>query len=178
MTKHRLLAVLYAYREAIMVAAPGLHPEMADRSRRWSKASGNELDQELAHYLEEASVPSCAVRVFFKTGQELVYGGCNRQFAADAGLTSPAKIIGLDDFDPRIAWVAQAAKYRRDDREVMDRRTPKVGIIERQSSASGVIWLDTSKVPISDGSESIGIFGTYEIIDAKTAARRASERGD
>ena len=176
MTKDELLAVLKAYREAVDVARPGLHPDMGERSRRWSKATQTELERELELYLLQASVPSCTVRLFFKTGRELVYGGCNRQFAQDAGLPSARDIIGLNDFDSRISWVAQAAKYRRDDREVMERGQPRLGIIERQSSASGMIWLDTSKVPILDGGRSIGIFGTYEVIDAKTASRRSLDR--
>jgi hypothetical protein len=172
LTKNELLAVLFAYREAIKVASPGLHPEMADRSRRWSRATDGGLEKELERYLQEASRPDCGVRVFFKIGPDLLYGGCNRQFASDAGLPSAAEMVGLDDFNPRISWLPQAAKYRRDDREVMNRRAPKLGIIERQSSSAGVIWLETSKVPVTDSGESLGVFGTYEIIDAKTASSR------
>ncbi len=174
LTKNLVLAVLFAYREVAGAVAPGLHPEMAERSKRWSKAADGVLERELERYLEEASAPGCALRVFFKTGPDLLYGGCNRQFASDAGLARASDIVGLDDFNPRIAWLAQAAKYRRDDREVMDRRVPKLGIIERQSSSGGMIWLDTSKVPITDGRESLGIFGTYEVIDAKTASLRSA----
>ena len=58
----------------------------------------------------------------------------------------------------------------------MDSGQPKLGIIERQSSASGVIWLDTSKVPIQVDDHTIGVFGTYEVIDGKTAAHRKSQR--
>ncbi len=177
MNKNELLAVLRAYQEAIHVACPELHPDMARRSAGWLRATDAELERELAHYLEEASAPSCAVRVFFKMGRDFRYGGCNQQFAADAGLPSASEIVGLDDFSPRISWVAQAAKYRKDDRTVIEQRQPKLGIIERQASASGVIWLDTSKMPILEGAAAIGVFGTYEIIDAKTAARRAAERG-
>jgi hypothetical protein len=85
-------------------------------------------------------------------------------------------MIGLTDFDARISWIAQAAKYRRDDRDVIESGKPKLGIIERQSAPGGTIWLDTSKVPVLVGSRTIGVFGTYEIIDAKSAARRNLDR--
>lgn len=173
MTKHELLAILDAYRRVIAVAAPGLHLDTRAASHT---SDAVELEAELARRLAEASSPSCRVRLFFKLGHDLRYGGCNAQFAADAGLARPEDIVGLDDFDPRIAWVAQAAKYRRDDRAVLESGEAKLGIIERQSSASGVIWLDTSKVPILDGRLSLGVFGAYEIIDGKTAAQRSSER--
>lgn len=176
MTKNELLAVLKAYKQAIDVASPGLHPDMAAKHLRWPNASAEELGHDLARYLVQASVPSCSVRVFFKTGRDFVYGGCNKQFAADAGLSSAEEIVGLEDFDARISWVAQAAKYRSDDRDVVAHGLPKLGIIERQSSASGIVWLDTSKVPILDGDRPIGVFGTYEVIDAKTAARRSAAR--
>lgn len=176
MTKNELAAVLLAYQRAIRVAAPDLHPGIESQSRAWLRASAEDLAAELDGYLHHASRPSCQVRVFFKLGRELKYGGCNAQFAADAGLASAEAIVGLDDFDPRIAWNAQAAKYRRDDRAVLDSGEAKLGIIERQTSASGVIWLDTSKVPISDGDHAIGVFGTYEIIDPRTASQRSLDR--
>jgi hypothetical protein len=175
LNKNELIAVLKAYHEAIEVACPGLHPEMQERSKHWASADAD-LARELERYLDEASRPTCPVRVFFKLGRELKYGGCNAQFAADAGLPSRGDLVGLDDFDERISWVAQAAKYRKDDREVMERAQAKLGIVERQSSASGVIWLETSKVPVKDSAIAIGVFGTYEIIDAKTAARRSAAR--
>jgi hypothetical protein len=176
MTKDELLAVLRAYKEAITIAAPTLHPDMEQRSWAWSRANERELATELERCLRIASAPTCQVRVFFKLGEGLHYGGCNSQFAADAGLVDAADNVGKDDFDPSISWFAQAAKYRRDDRAVIEKATPMLGIIERQSSASGLIWLDTSKVPIVVNRSVIGVFGTYEIIDGKTASQRASAR--
>ena len=165
MNREKLFAVLKAYSEAVAVAAPSLHPNMPNRVRAWALETEAQLAQELEDYLQEASAESCPVRLFFKFGTELIYGGCNLQFARDAGLPSAEAIVGKDDYDPQIAWVSQAGKYRRDDRDVMDSGQPKLGIIERQSSASGVIWLDTSKVPIQVDDHTIGVFGTYEVID-------------
>ena len=176
MTKEDLVAILIAYRSSVEVACPGLHPDIDDASNGWPYASEAALARELERRLVEASDPTCSVRLFFKIGIDLVYGGCNRQFATDAGLAGSSEIVGLNDFDARIAWVSQAAKYRKDDREVIQSCRPKLGIIERQNSAAGVIWLDTSKMPVLVGSAAIGIFGTYEVIDAKTAFSRSRSR--
>jgi len=176
LTRNELLAALKAFRVSVRVALPELYHRMEDRDRVWAKASETELQGELDKYFVRASEPTLRVRLFFKLGQDLVYGGCNRQFASDGGFSNPADMIGLNDFDPRISWTAQAGKYRKNDREVMEQGQPLLGIIERQSSTSGLIWLDTSKVPIVEGSRVIGIFGTYEIIDSATAWRRSMDR--
>jgi len=176
LTKNELRAVLKAFRESVRTALPSFCLRMEGRDHAWSKASETELQNELNKYFVRASEPTQTVRLFFKLGPDLVYGGCNNQFAADGGFSKPKDMIGLTDFDPRISWIAQAAKYRKNDREVMERGQPLLGIIERQSSTSGIIWLDTSKVPIADGSRVIGIFGTYEIIDSATAWRRSMDR--
>ena len=108
-------AVLAAYRKVKDASWPDVHPEMAGRAKRWPDASEAELRAELEGYLKEASAPACPVRVFWKLGAQFVFGGCNLHFASDAGLRSPAEIVGLDDFSPRLPWRAQADKYRADE---------------------------------------------------------------
>ena len=63
-------------------------------------------------------------------------------------------------------WKEQADLYRVDDRQVMESYTPKVNIVEPQTTPAGAtIWLNTSKVPLSgpDG-EVFGVLGVYEDI--------------
>src|SRR5437870_5640919 len=95
---------------------PDLHPTMAAKADRWKDRSPGELDAELKEYLRETDERS-RVRVFWKLGEGFVFAGCNAHFAHDAGLGSPADVIGIDDFDRRLPWMAQAAKYRADDEE-------------------------------------------------------------
>lgn len=57
------------------------------------------------------------VRVFWKD-RNSVYLGCNKPFAADAGLEKPEDLIGKTDFD--MGWAEQAELYRRDDKEVIE----------------------------------------------------------
>ena len=66
---------------------------------------------------------SIPVRVFWKD-LESVYLGCNLLFAADAGLDSPAEIVGRNDFE--LSWRKQAELYRGDDRQVMQTGEPKI----------------------------------------------------
>jgi hypothetical protein len=150
---------------------------MAARAKRWPEASAAELRRELEGYLEEASVPSCAVRVFWKLGPQFVFGGCNLHFATDAGLQTAAEIVGLDDFSPRLPWRAQADKYRADDKEVLQ-GAAKLDILERQTSAKGTtVFVRVGKAPITTSSgQAIGILGMYEVLDEKAAQKLFFEK--
>jgi hypothetical protein len=134
-----------------------------------------DLRREIQGYLDETAAPGCNVRVFWKTGANLAFGGCNQHFASDAGLT-PAELIGLDDFSDKLPWAAQAAKYRADDQEVVDSGQPKLDILERQSSAAGVVWVLVGKAPIRVGDRSIGILGMYEVLDKDAANKLFAKR--
>ena len=169
--------ILAAYKLVKDASWPGMHPAMATRADKWPSASMPELEAELAGYLREASAPSCSVRVFWKLGQELVFGGCNAQFAKDAGLGSAAELVGADDFDERLPWKAQAAKYRSDDREVMDKGAANLDILERQTSAAGITWVRVGKAPMrAAGGAVFGVLGMYEILDKETGNKLYTQR--
>jgi hypothetical protein len=177
-TADELRAILRAYREVMNASWPDLHPKMEQRATQWPTAGEAELTAELNGYLAEASAPTCKVRVFWKTGPNLLFGGCNTHFVSDAGLKSPSDVIGIDDYSPKLPWAAQAAKYRCDDKEVVDSGLAKLDILERQTSASGAVqWVRVGKAPIktADG-RAIGILGIYELLDEKTANKLFFER--
>jgi len=68
--------------------------------------------------------------------------------------------------------VLQAAKYRADDQNVVNRGTPMLDIIERQQSSSGTVWLRVGKAPIQTADrKTIGLFGMYEVIDAEVGGK-------
>jgi len=127
-------------------------------------ANGTESRRMLAQVLD--AIP---VRVFWKD-LDLNYLGCNRAFAADAGLASPGRIVGMNDH--QMPWTAQADAYRADDRAVISSGIPKIGYEESQTTHKGeIIWLRTSKVPLLDASGRIkGILGTYEDITQSRGA--------
>ncbi|MES2571337.1 MAG: PAS domain S-box protein [Verrucomicrobiota bacterium] len=118
-------------------------------------------------------------RVFWK-GTDLAYIGCNRPFAQDAGLASPAEIIGKTDFD--FCWRESAERYRKDDAEVMATRTAKSQYMEMQDRGDGSIaWLRTSKVPFYDNEGRVfAVLGTYEDVTelqhAEVALQESEER--
>lgn len=123
----------------------------------------------VSHQLIEGIINSIPVRVFWKD-KNLVYLGCNKLFALDAGLTDPKEIIGKDDF--RMGWKNQAELYRDDDRKVIVSGEPKLHIEEPQTTPEGTdISLLTSKIPLRNSvGEIIGVLGTYiDITERKQA---------
>jgi hypothetical protein len=171
-----LRAVLDAYRTVKNGSWPQLHAAMDRRAAQWAVAGEAELAAELERYLHESEAPSTAVRVFWKIGPKFIFAGCNERFASDAGVPA-AELMGMDDFDSRLPWGAQASKYRADDMEVFESGAPKLDILERQKSASGeVIWVRVGKAPITVAGSSRGILGMYDLLDDKAASRLFIER--
>lgn len=102
--------------------------------------------------------------IFWKD-RNSVYLGCNKNFAADAGIDDPASIIGKTDYD--LPWTRQQSEFFREyDRRVMEEDTPILHIIEPVLQADGKeAWLDTNKIPLYDAQGNVvGILGTYEDI--------------
>ena len=110
--------------------------------------------------------------VFWKD-HDLRFLGCNEQFAHDAGLSSPAQVVGKTDAD--MPWRPEdAAAYQTADQQVIDSGTAEIEIVERQLRADGQhAWVETNKVPIRDEKGAIvGVLGSYRDI---TSRRKAEE---
>lgn len=167
-----LRGVLSAYKEVMEASWPALHPTMPESSRHWPHLGENELDAELARFVKQSSASGSSVRVFWKLGPKFQFAGCNELFARDAGLQS-SDLVGADDFDRRLPWMNQAAKYRADDRAVTQSGKASLDIIERQASSAGTItWVRAGKAPIRNAAGTvIGILGMYEILDNETGSR-------
>jgi PAS domain S-box-containing protein len=102
---------------------------------------------------------------FFWKDTNLVYQGCNKNFAKAAGVDSPAEIVGKTDFD--LGWKKEEAEFFRScDRRVMQSMQPEYHIIEPQLQADGKqAWLDTNKVPMLDSENNLsGLLGSFEDI--------------
>ena len=108
-------------------------------------------------------------RVFWKD-QSCTYLGCNQAFALDAGLKTPAEIIGKTDFE--LAWTGMAEVYRADDKAMMEQGSAKLNFEERQTRPDGSrLWLQTTKLPMRDREGKVtGVIGTYEDITARKHA--------
>lgn len=108
--------------------------------------------------------------VFWKDRQS-VYLGCNRRFAAHAGLATPAEALGKTDYD--LAWTtSQADFYRSVDRAVMESGEARLNLEEPQHRADGTeAMLLTSKVSLHGVSgEVVGLLGVYADITERTQA--------
>jgi PAS domain S-box-containing protein len=111
--------------------------------------------------------------IFWKD-RNSVYLGCNYHFLKDTGLISVADIIGKTDYD--MPWGnTEADAYRADDKEVMNSKTPKLGIIETQLQGNGeIIWLETNKLPLYDLEGNVlGVLGTYQNITKRKQTENA-----
>jgi len=169
-------AVLSAYQLVMTASWPTLHPEMIERAPHWASASAEILEAELQSYVQQSSDPRCTVRVFWKIGPRYAFAGCNAHFAQDAGMPAAA-LLGKDDFDPKLPWMRQAAKYRDDDEAVFASETPRLDIIERQQGTTGKItWVRAGKAPIRTAQGTIGVFGMYEFLDDATGRRLFGEQ--
>ncbi|MGQ9927244.1 MAG: PAS domain S-box protein [Chloroflexaceae bacterium] len=88
--------------------------------------------------------------------------GANRRLLTDAGLSGPDQIVGKTDFD--MPWKEQAAAYQADDRAVLT-HGPRLNTEESFVRPDGsTVWLRTSKVPLRQNGETIGVLGMYEDI--------------
>lgn len=117
-------------------------------------------------------------RIFWKD-VNLIYLGCNKNFAKDAGFSNPEGVIGTSDYD--MPWKsAEAEYYRLVDNEVMETGKPVFHIIEPQTHLDGKIaWLETNKVPLHDEhGRVVGILGTYEDISERKKAEEALKESE
>lgn len=132
-----------------------------------------ERDLETSRQLLQLVMDTLPEAIFWKD-RNSVFLGCNRNFAEDAGLSSPAEIVGKTDFD--MPWKPEESEfYRACDRRVMlaDRR--ELGIIEPQLNSEGKqTWVETNKVPLKNiNGQVIGILGTYQDITERKEAEIA-----
>lgn len=125
----------------------------------------------------EGILHAIPARVFWKD-RDLIYLGCNRSFARDAGFAYPDDVVGKDDY--QLVWRDQADLYRADDRRVIETGVARMLIEEPQATPEGTtITLLTSKVPLRDAQGAVrGVLGTYlDITDRKrTEAALAEEQ--
>lgn len=175
-TAEELKGILTAYQKVMQASWPDLHPELRRASQHWATAPADALERELQKYLEADSRPGVRVRVFWKTLPGYKFAGFSSHFAQDAGLPA-AELLGSDDFDHRLPWALQAAKYRADDEAVVDKGEPRLDIIERQRGSDGTItWVRVGKAPISTARGVIGLLGMYEVLTPEEGRRLFAER--
>ncbi|HCF26200.1 MAG TPA: hypothetical protein DEV81_03015, partial [Cyanobacteria bacterium UBA11049] len=118
--------------------------------------------------------------IFWKD-RNLVYLGCNHNFARSVGISSPEEIVGKTDYDlPCLEGKADFSGQC--ERQVMETNTPQYHQIDSLLQADGKqIWQETNKIPLHDLEENVvGILSTFEDISERKRAedeiRKALEK--
>nr|WP_017662039.1 adenylate/guanylate cyclase domain-containing protein [Baaleninema simplex] len=145
-----------------------LQQEIRDRSR--AQAALREKEQYLRLILD--NIPQ---QVFWKD-TDLVFLGCNQNWADAAQLSSPDEVVGKTDYD-MFADPAIADQFREQDRKIIDSDTPELHIVatKQKTGPDGKrVWLDINKLPIhNEKGEVIGILGVLDDITQRKLADEA-----
>ena len=120
-------------------------------------------------------IDSIPQQVFWKD-TNLVFRGCNKNWAMYAQLDSPESVVGKTDYD-LISNPQLANTFRNHDQQIMESNIPELHIIQRKLNLDKTgksIWLDISKLPIIDGDgKTIGILGVLDDITERKLAEEA-----
>lgn len=111
-------------------------------------------------------------RISWKDGR-LLYLGCNKSFAREAGVEAPGQIVGKSDFE--LPWSAHAERLQAADRRVIETGAPEhvEEPIEREHGDPG--WSSESRIPVRDGEgQVIAVLSLSE--DITERKRRAQEQ--
>ncbi|MBN3038132.1 MAG: PAS domain-containing protein [Candidatus Omnitrophica bacterium] len=109
-----------------------------------------------------SNIISAVPEFIFWKNTDLVYAGCNDNFAKAAGVNTPEHIIGKTDYD--LAWSREETEFfRKCDREVIDKNEPILNTEESRTQADGkVAILLNQRVPLRDQEgKVIGVLGIY-----------------
>ncbi len=141
--------------------------DISDRKR--AEAALQEKEQYLRLILD--NIPQ---QVFWKD-TNLVFLGCNQNWAQAAQLDDPDEIVGKTDFD-LLPDAAIAEQFRAQDRQIIETDMPQLHFIapKVRSFDGQKSWLDISKIPIHDPYQNvIGILGVIEDITLRKQSEEA-----
>ncbi|MFN8458117.1 MAG: PAS domain S-box protein, partial [Anaerolineae bacterium] len=105
--------------------------------------------------------------------KNLIYLGCNRRFSTEAGLASPAEIVGKTDFN--LPWREYAEYYSTEDSQIINSGTPKLNYEEFQTTSTGEeICVQVTKIPLHNAQgDIIGLLGMFEDITERIQTEQA-----
>jgi PAS domain S-box-containing protein len=120
-------------------------------------------------------IDSIPQQIFWKD-TNLVFRGCNRNWAMSAQLETPESVVGKTDYDlignPDLANI-----FRAHDQQIMVSNIPEMHVIQRKlnpDKSGKSIWLDISKLPIIDAEgKTIGILGVLDDVTERKLAEEA-----
>jgi PAS domain S-box-containing protein len=142
--------------------------DLTDRKR--AEESLKEKEEYLRIILD--NIPQ---QVFWKN-TDLIFLGCNKNWAEAAYLKSPEEVIGKTDFE-LLSDPNAAEFFRQQDRKIIDNNIPQLHFVakkQRPAPDGSPVWLDISKIPIHDSKgKVIGIVGVLEDITERKLAEEA-----
>ncbi|GBO53166.1 adenylate cyclase [Pseudanabaena sp. lw0831] len=120
-------------------------------------------------------IDSIPQQIFWKD-TNLVFRGCNKNWAMSAQLATPESVVGKTDYDlignPELANI-----FRAHDQQIMASNIPEMHVIQRKlnpDKSGKSIWLDISKLPIIDAEgKTIGILGVLDDVTERKLAEEA-----
>jgi PAS domain S-box-containing protein len=107
------------------------------------------------------------------------YLGCNRAFAAHAGLEQPDQVKGLS-VDDLPARPAEQETLRLAEEEVMATGQAQLHFIEPQTRPDGTrLWMDTNRIPLKDSAgQVVGVLCTHEDITQRREIDKALQESE
>ncbi|MFX0140523.1 MAG: PAS domain-containing protein, partial [Candidatus Hodarchaeota archaeon] len=103
----------------------------------------------------------------------LVYMGCNKNFALLNKLKEPSNVIGMLDND--LIWLKGDVKsIQENEHRIMKNDTPEYNLIEPLTTAEGKkTWFEVNRIPLHDSKgRVVGILATYEDITIRKIAEQ------
>lgn len=167
------------------IAEIKLRQEQAEQAERERVEAESRRVEDAERYVEELRQSQQMLQlvmdnipqyVFWKN-RDLVYIGCNRNFAQAAGLNSPLDIIGKTDYALPLKK-EDADLFRQLDERILKSGQPEYLIRQSIDWADGKkSWVDTNKVPLRNlQGEIIGILGTFEDVTYRVQIEDEQQR--
>jgi len=120
-------------------------------------------------------IDSIPQQIFWKD-TNLVFRGCNKNWAMYAQLDTPESVVGKTDYD-LIGNPELANMFRTHDQQIMESNIPEMHVVQRKlnpDKSGNSIWLDISKLPIIDAEgKTIGVLGVLDDITERKLAEEA-----
>ncbi len=142
--------------------------------RFWKLFNPKKYEQALRNSYEMLQLVMNTIpeNIFWKDNN-LVYLGCNRNYAILIGAKNPRNVIGKTDFD--LLKDKEKIDYlQAHETIIIESDNPEFHILEPwYRNGEKKIWLDVNRIPLHDSSgNSVGILVTYDDITEKIEAER------
>jgi rsbT co-antagonist protein RsbR len=152
--------------------ATELRQRVAELEQQLRKREQAEAALQDTIWMLQSVIDGLPYAIYWKD-RDLVYRGCNRQFARDLGLDSPDEIVGKRDAD--LPWQpGEAEAFRTTDQRVMTTDAAESDSDETAIYPDGSQeWFETHKLPLHDRAGHVnGILATYINITERKLAQR------